>query len=108
MGLGSESFWGEYIQKWLQRAWVTSESIFGRVQKSVFEMRPVYKDLINAVMISELATNCRKFAADANLDIRTSFFDQLVQTVEIVRPSDPAAQDFSMPPLPWATRNGWI
>ncbi len=54
-------------------------------------------------------TNLRQFVAssavDAKLDIRTSFFDQLVQTVEFFRPSDPADRDFSMPPLPWATCN---
>ena len=39
----------------MQRAWVTSGSIFGRVRKYVFEMRPVYKDIINAVMIYVLS-----------------------------------------------------
>ena len=61
------------------------------------------------IAASDFPANLRQFvassAADAKLDIRASFFDQLVQTVEISRPSDPAAQDFSMPPLPWATCN---
>ncbi len=62
------------------------------------------------ITASDFPTNLRQFvassAADAKLDIRTSFFDELVQTVEIFRPSDSAARDFSMPPLPWATCNG--